>query len=208
MKSAAAFLTLLLLSAAAAAQQSFGVAGMEGLTQQSAPNGSAPKIIVLPAVIACPVAMEVRRDGGLHLLRSGKDGSGKDGSSKNAQSPQPDMTITLFLHGLERKEIASINITASGHGAPQGATPLETRTPLTPANPAPNAKAILRTMTVPFVPDGPGAGSSAFALPGFATLSFIQLNAVTYADGSIWNVAAPNACRVAPSLLMLVGGNH
>jgi hypothetical protein len=50
--------------------------------------------------------------------------------------------------------------------------------------------------------------SGDFRLPGFVVLDSVELNSVTYDDGTIWNVSAPQSCRAKPSPLMLVGGNN
>lgn len=43
-------------------------------------------------------------------------------------------------------------------------------------------------------------------LPGFTTVSRIDIDSVTFEDGKIWHSSPTRACHVAPDLLMLIGG--
>jgi hypothetical protein len=55
-----------------------------------------------------------------------------------------------------------------------------------------------------------GAGkevSANLSLPGFSAVSLIDLNSVTYSDGSNWKLAPGNSCRSWIDGLMLVSGH-
>jgi len=41
-------------------------------------------------------------------------------------------------------------------------------------------------------------------LPGFTSVTSIELMEVTYADGSAWKISGSNVCRVQPNPLMLI----
>ena len=47
--------------------------------------------------------------------------------------------------------------------------------------------------------------SGDFRLPGFTSASRVDLQSVTYDDGSTWRVSAGQTCHVVPDSLMLVG---
>lgn len=222
MKSAALSFVFLAAAMTATAQQPSGaaIAGMEQSGQQSAPQTSALMDQLKQRVAElnqrlCPIDMEARQGGGLHILRAQRDG----------KVTRPPMTPTLTLRDAGRKIIVSANITAQGYGGSTGgAMPLQTGTAerVKPNNNGsdnngPDDKMIIqgdkrpritRTLTIQFERDNSDEDSSQFELPGFVTLSSIQLNSVTYTDGTIWNIAAPRSCRVAPSPLMLVGGGN
>lgn len=221
MKFIAAFGMVLLAGAIAVpaqqvsgSQQSFGAARMESLAPSAQPAARPPAITILNGGTAslCSIGMDVSQRGGLQLLHAGTNGAGKDG-----KFPPPGMMPTLTLRGPDGKHIAFASITAYGYAAATGATPLQTGTPSSPARPGGSLnltnspaqrKKLIHSLTIGFRPEGDGEDSSDFTLPGFVTLSSIQLHSVTYTDGTIWNTPAPNACRVSPSPLVLVGGNH
>ena len=205
------------------ANQSFGVAGMEGLGPGSNPTdqkltAEAQKLIAADlehAVSRCAIGMFARQGGGLHVLRADKDG----------QLTQPALEPSLTLHGPNGKRIVSAAITARGYGAPQGATPLQTsnsnnthddlggslvakpvnKTNLT--NSPDQRPRLTHALTVRFQPDGDSEFSADFRLPGFVVLETINLNSVTYADGSIENFDA-SICKASPSPIMLVAATH
>ncbi|MGA2251297.1 hypothetical protein [Terracidiphilus sp.] len=224
----ASFLPIILLCAASlhaqntppnqSANQSFGVAGMEGLGAGNNPtdqklSAAAQKLTadLEHAVNRCPISMEARQGGGLHILLADKDG----------QATQPAMEPSLTLRGANGKRIASAAITAHGYGAPKGTTPLQTSTSngthddlggslvVRPVNKmnltnSPDQRPRLtHALTVRFQPDGDSEFSADFRLPGFVVLETISLNSITYADGSIENFDA-SICKASPSPIMLV----
>jgi hypothetical protein len=204
------------------ANQSFGVAGMEGLGTGSSPAdqklaAAAQKLTadLEHAVSRCPIAMEARQGGGLHMLRA-----------KDGKPSAPALTPTLTLR--DKKRIVSANVTAHGYAAAHGAVPLETSGPdespdgrihlhsdATTSRPDDNfvqgpgnRPRITSTLTVQLGHEDTGEDSAELRLPGFASLSTIQLNSVTYSDGTIWNIPALYGCSAAPSPLMLVSATH
>ena len=68
-----------------------------------------------------------------------------------------------------------------------------------------NSAQLDRTLTVNLAAWGEPGVSGDFRLPGFVTTSRIDLQSVTYEDGSTWKLAGTETCRVAPDLLMRVG---
>jgi hypothetical protein len=60
------------------------------------------------------------------------------------------------------------------------------------------------TLTVRLAEWGEPGVSGDFRLPGFVTASRVDLQAVTYKDGSNWKLAGTETCRVAPDLVMRV----
>ena len=54
--------------------------------------------------------------------------------------------------------------------------------------------------------DGNGGVTAQLTLPGFAGVSSIALDSVTYSDGSTWKMEAKSGCRVVPDPLLLVAG--
>ena len=64
-----------------------------------------------------------------------------------------------------------------------------------------------RTLDVRF-PVDPGKETSAdLRVPGLTAISAIDLNSVTYADGSVWKLASGGSCRSWIEGFMLVGSH-
>lgn len=145
-------------------------------------------------VSRCPIVLSARQGGGLHVLRT------QDGQF----SPQTALTPSLTLDNPQGKRILSASVTAHGFGINNHPTPLETRNPSAGAQPRPR---LTQTLTVKFLPDDNNTVSGDLRLPGFVVLDFIELNTVTFADGSTLAFASDSGCRVQPSPLMLVSGN-
>jgi hypothetical protein len=47
--------------------------------------------------------------------------------------------------------------------------------------------------------------SGDFLLPGFTSASRVDLESITYDDGSTWKLSKNETCRVAPDPIMLIG---
>jgi hypothetical protein len=72
--------------------------------------------------------------------------------------------------------------------------------PASNPNPATIAKQVDLQLTV-----APGASTSTGLLfKGFTSVRWIDLDSLTYADGSTWHTSPQHNCQVVPSLLMLV----
>lgn len=176
-------------------------------------------------VSRCPISMDARQEGGLHLVRT------RDGS----QAPQqPAITPSLTLTAPQGRQILSATITAHGYAAPKSAMPLEVQggvqgrtfgvagmqglgssqstkpskapnQPIVLPQPAPAARPELtRTVTIKFAPNGDSSFSGKFRLPGFTVLESVDLNAVTFGDGSTWSFTSASGCHVTPDPFMLV----
>jgi hypothetical protein len=50
---------------------------------------------------------------------------------------------------------------------------------------------------------GNGSASKDLALSRFTAITSIDLNSITYADGSSWHASSPGACSVTPDSFML-----
>jgi hypothetical protein len=48
------------------------------------------------------------------------------------------------------------------------------------------------------------SASRELSLAHFSAIQTIDVNSVTYADGSTWHASSPGACSVAPSLIMRI----
>jgi hypothetical protein len=192
MKSAA-LLCFAVFAAAATAQQPAQNQN-ETLSQQAAQVQRAQKALstLIARANRCAIGMSARQGGGLRYLTTNKNGN---------TSSQPEMNPSLTLHNPTGKRILSAAITAIGYGAPKGAMTLEAKKSTAPG--APSRPSLTRTLTVKFQPDDNNTVSGDFRLAGFVQLETIELNSVTYDDGSIQSFDT-SICRVTPDPLMLV----
>ena len=74
-----------------------------------------------------------------------------------------------------------------------------------PRNPAVRPR-LTRPLTVRMERDEDSNVTGDLRLKGFVVLESIELNSVTFADRTSWSPSSSDGCRVAPDLLMLVGG--
>lgn len=65
----------------------------------------------------------------------------------------------------------------------------------------------VRTMRITFVQKPDGGVSSDLYVPGFTSVSSIELVEVSYGDGKVWMIAGTGVCRVTPDPMMLIA-NH
>jgi hypothetical protein len=61
-----------------------------------------------------------------------------------------------------------------------------------------------RTINITFVDQGGNTAQGDLWIPGFTSVTSIQLLAVSYANGSTWKSSSSNACRVQPDPMMLI----
>lgn len=152
--------------------------------------GNNQTIVVFPAISACPVGMHAKQGSSMQMLRAA------DGTT------QPLLTPSLTLTGHGSRQIVEATVTAFGF-PPQAAAMDLVGHLADPAHPEkrPDLK---KTLDLKMAPDGNGRVTAQLMLPGFAGVSSIALDSVTYSDGSIWAMAADSGCRVAPDPLLLV----
>jgi hypothetical protein len=134
----------------------------------------------------CPVSLEADHTG-LFLKRDVKD-----------LDPQPNVLrqrIHLTITNLSSQNIVSADVTAHGLSEKWRLAPLMATQPVPDL-----AKQIKVTLEV----KGNDHASHDLAFYHFATVTSLDVNAVSYADGSSWHAKTQGACSVTPSPLMLV----
>jgi hypothetical protein len=135
----------------------------------------------------CPVGLQVERSSGLFAYENAKALPADDVRPKIEQ--WFDFRMTNFLP----HEIVSAQITAHGFGYKWRVIPISDATP-----------DIWKTMNVALDVKGNSSASRELSLGHFSAIRTIDVNSVTYADGSTWHASSPGACSVAPSLIMRI----
>ena len=135
----------------------------------------------------CPVGMKVERSSGLFGYVNVKAVPAEHAASSWEQ--WFDLKMTNFLP----QEVVSAQLTAHGFGNKWRVIPVSDATP-----------DIWKTMDVALDVKGNSSASRELSFGHFSTIKTIDVNSVTYADGSTWHASSPGACSVAPSLIMRI----
>jgi len=139
----------------------------------------------------CPIDMHVRQGIGGALVAADENG---------VKRPVLAPRYRLLLNDVRKsgQKIVSATVTVRGWNGKARALPADSDSDL-------KSGTIQRTLTVNLAAWGEPGVEGDFRLPGFTSASRVDLQAVTYEDGSTWKLAPTDTCRVAPDPLMLVG---
>ena len=135
----------------------------------------------------CPVGLRVERSGGLFAYKNAKAMPADD------VAPRADQWFDLRMSNFLPREIVNVQITAHGFSYEWRVTPVSPATP-----------DFWKTVDVALDVKGNGTASRELSFAHFSTIRTIDVNSVTYADGSSWHASSPEACSVAPSLIMRI----
>jgi hypothetical protein len=186
----------LICTGAACAQQPT-VTTQLGPAKQANPRSEPASVTQQQYVIPinrCPIGMHVMQGSGMQMLRA------DDGKVNQLLTP------SLTLAPKDHRDLAKATVTARGYAVQHGTLDLVARK-MIPDHPAPKQKELEKTLTVNLSPDGADNFSAELQLPGFGILNTVELNAVTYTDGSVWKVSSADDCRIAPDPLLLIAAH-
>lgn len=137
----------------------------------------------------CPVGLQVSH-GPSFLVKKAEFGP--------FAAPQPEVQeqrIHLTVTNHTSREIVKAQITVHGFSDKWKAIPLAD------ASPAPDLE---KSVHVAINVKRDSRASSDLSLIRFTSITAVDLNSLTYADGSSWESSTTGACSVAPDLIMLV----
>jgi hypothetical protein len=142
-------------------------------------------VFVLPGP-TCPVRMHALQGSGTGLVAV-RDAKPSDG---------PSQRIHLMLSNENAAKVTGARVTVLGtSGKSRLENALSSRE---------GTSNLTRSLEVAFAPEGERDVATDLVLPGFTSVSSIQLESITYQDGTTWRVAGRRACHVAPDPMMLV----
>jgi hypothetical protein len=130
----------------------------------------------------CPVDLQVEHSGGLFEYRNAKTG--------DVVSPFSAQRFDFKMINFLPHEIVNAEITVHGFRGKGRFITLSTPTP-----------DLAKTLAVALDVKGNSSASRELSFAGFSTIETIDVNSVTYADGSTWHASSPGACSVAPNLI-------
>ena len=161
-------------------------------------HGKGDVVTVCKTVLVqgCPIDMHVRHGIGGGMIAADENGVKRQvfaprlrlflNEIRPAKSGQKIVSATVTVHGSNGKpRMQNLDV----HGAEDGDL---------------NSGSVERTLSVDLANWGDPGVSGDFRLPGFTSTSRVDLESVTYEDGSTWKLAAPGACHVAPDPLMFI----
>lgn len=168
-------------------------------TPLKSPDGNNPPVsgekkCVTVFVPGCPINMHVSQGIGGGMLAVDENGI-----QRRVFAPRLRLSLNDLRPGRSDQKIVSATVTVRGN-AGIGHFHRLNAVPGSKAKPEP----IVRTLSVDLANWGAGGVEGDFRLPGFAFASRIDLESVTYEDGTTWKLSGVETCRVAPDLLMLI----
>lgn len=164
------------------------VLALTPLTLAAQSTGGSVIVVLQPdgTLSACPIGMRASQGLWDHAIAVKRGlGDQKFGQriilTLNDAHPARVVAATVKVHGLTGK--SHMLQTAGGSNADSDAA---------------------RILQVRFAVTSEGSVSGDLYVPGFTSVSSVELQQVSYADGSTWNISVPNLCRVTPNPMMLI----
>jgi hypothetical protein len=141
-------------------------------------------------VEGCPVDMRVRQ-----RMAGGTVAVDKDGTRRLVFAQRLRLILNSLRHGEGDRKAVSATVTVHGTGAKARMQSLRSGS---------GSNAMVRTFTVDLAHWDEQGVSGEFLLPGFTSASQVDLESVTFEDGTTWKLSQNESCRVAPDPLMLI----
>jgi hypothetical protein len=184
--------------------------GQDTVTRASADSGLLTRPLHIDSA-NCPIGLQVSHLAGLPIGMNA-DGDGRpvtgpaingrpltgpavNGAMQGRQVPILNQRIHLTMTNSLSQDIVSAQITVHGFSDKWRAISLSDAT---------HAPDLAKTVEVALDVKGNNHASRDLSMNHFTAVTAIDLNSVTYADGSTWHTLSPGACSVTPDLAMLV----
>jgi hypothetical protein len=173
MKHLPAVTIVLLWGSLTGSAQNFGLGGPQRVVLEAAPTSS-----------GCPIGMRVEQGAGGQVLQA-----------DDAQSRGIAQQFRLIMSSLNSVDIVGAQVTAHGFAAKPRYLPAQDAQPGSPD--------LTKTIDLKPTIKSKGNAYSDVRLPSFTAVSLIDLDSVTYADGSTWHSSAGKTCHVVPGLMLI-----
>ncbi len=153
-----------------------------------------PGLVSHTPLSTCPIDMRVRQGIGSKMMAVDKHG---------AQVEMFAARLELLLKDLRpdrpAQQMVQASVTVHGLNGAEQMVPADTHR-------GGSAEAV-RTLTVRLTPGGEPEVSGDLRLPGFTATLMVDLESVTYDDGTVMKFSGSSACHAPPDMLMPVGGS-
>jgi len=173
--------------------------GQQPLPKQTV--GTASLAHARSAATNCPVAVKASLGfGGTSVLNAGPSINGHPASQEPEGAAKPPVKAGSLLHldvsNPSSRDIVGAKFTAHGFSRKWRIIDL--------SDPS-NAPDLAKTVDVALDVRGKGHASSDLSLTNFtAIITTIDLDSITYADGSTWRASSPGSCSIVPSMVMRI----
>lgn len=160
--------------------------GSVSWTTQAASQAEAQRAAANLLANSCPVSLRARQ----------APGGGERMEVNGVPTQGPAQRLHLTVTNPQARHIVAASVTVLG---------LANKARMVQTMSARDASDAAKTMDVKFASE-PGRETSAdLAVPGLSAVSAIELNSVTYSDGSTWKLASGSVCRSPIDGFMLIG---
>jgi hypothetical protein len=175
--------------------------GTCAFSQEAVTGSTANLVLATPPLrmdrTNCPVGLQVKHGPGLPMSRNA--GPTINGKPLNGepQLTEQNQGIHLTLINLSTRSIVSAQIVVHGFSNKSRYVPLSGADP-----------DLARTVELALDVKGNGQAGRNLSLSQFTAITAVDVNAITYADGSTWRTSSPGACSASPDLFMLVNAER
>ncbi len=141
------------------------------------------------SVSGCPVSLRAEQISSANMMHVRK-----------GQPQQWGQRLHLTFASHDTKQIVAATVNVRGFGSTPGVIMDAVAKPST-GSPA----LVTRTIQITFTQQAGAAVAADILVPDVTATQTIDLAALTYADGTSWNLAEGQTCRITPDPLMLIG---
>ena len=141
----------------------------------------------------CPVGLEVKHATGLPTAITAEGPAIHGKPLPYGQIADQNQGIHLTLINLSPQSIVSAQVLIHGFSNKRRYVPLPGADP-----------DLVTTVDVALDVKGNGQASRNLSLSHFTAITAVDVNAITYADGSTWRTSSPGTCSAPPDLFMSV----
>jgi hypothetical protein len=183
---------------ASALPQSASVVCTERLQPDNGKLGNEGTLILCTTgqVQGCPVDMRVRQK-----MSGGTVAVDENGVKRKVFAQRLRLILNSLRPGNSGQKAVSATVTVHGTS---GTARLQPLGPVSNHVRDLSSGSMVRTLRVGLGDWGDQGVSGDFFLPGFTSASQVDLESVTYEDGTTWKLSNNESCRVAPDPLMLI----
>ena len=156
------------------------------------------QVIKRLAATSCPIGVEASLVGLPSVLNAGSSISGQPAQRKgpSVEGPPTDhKQLDLDVTNPSSRAVVGAKFTARGFSRNFRVIALSDRS---------NTPDLAKTVDVVLEVEGKGHASSELSLTHFTAISSIDLDSVTYADGTRWQAPTPGTCSIIPNMVMRI----
>jgi len=159
------------------------------------PNSFTPSYPIPRA--GCPVGLQVNH--GTFFLERKVDKEFGPGPYAAVPPAVAGQKVHIIVTNLLLRDIVSAQLTVRGFSDKRREIPLANLS---------QAPDLTKEVNLVLGVKANGQASSDLSLSRFTSIAAVDVDSLTYADGSSWHSSSPGVCSVRPSLLMLLGSTQ